>query len=87
MWWEAHGYLAGKCIDPDTDLWVCLAPMIFTYRLMLCTPTCVHGFACYEPRLGLAFAMAAFQKWDGRSAPPAGYTRIHALEEATERKG
>lgn len=76
-WWEAHGYLVGKEITDG--IWICVAPMIFTWRLMLCTPDYVIGFACYE-REKLARALEAFQAWDGNGLPLDGYTRTVGLE-------
>lgn len=71
-WWEQHGYLFGK--ELGDGLWVCLAPMIFTWRLMLCTPDSVLGFACYD-KANLQLAVDAYLAWDGTGLPLAGYTR------------
>lgn len=73
-WWMSHGYHAGKEIGDG--LWICLAPMIFTYRLMVCDPTSVYNFYCY-PREDFAYAMRAWDEWDGKSDPLPGWTRRH----------
>lgn len=79
VWWVQHGYLAGKSIGGD--VWICLARMLYTWRVMLCTDDFVYGFACYtDPDL----ARAAYDAWDGTGLPLAGYTRVvHLDDEAT----
>ncbi len=73
-WWRQHGYLAGRQIGED--LWLCVAPMLFTFRVMLCSEGYVHSFFCYED---LGLALAAFELWDGvGSNPIEGWTKHHA---------
>jgi hypothetical protein len=69
-WWAQHGYLAGKPIDGG--LWICVAPMTFTFRLMICTPHFVEDFYCYP---GLGDALAAYNAWDGHGDPLDGWVK------------
>lgn len=69
-WWAEHGYLAGREIGGG--LWMCVAPMIFTYRVMVCDPGSVYDHACYER---LSDALEAYEQWDGQGQPPGPYTR------------
>lgn len=71
-WWEREGYIGGREIEDAPGYWICVAPMTFTYRLMICTPQDVLDFYCYEQR---ADALAAFCSWDGESDPGGPYTR------------
>ena len=76
-WWEEQGYLYGRCLDPEADLWVCVAPMIYSARLMLCTPAPFGGvleYYCYPWEVS-EVALGAARVWDGRSAPPAGWVK------------
>lgn len=41
-WWRREGYLRGK--ELGGGLWLCLAPMITTLRIMVCTKDYVHEF-------------------------------------------
>jgi len=77
-WWEEHGYLRGKPIGDD-GLWICLAKMMFTYRLMICTTDGVLDFYCY-PRPLLPIALAAFEVWDGEGHPIDGWVKHHGAE-------
>lgn len=72
-WWEANGYIAGKQVEGG--LWVCLAPQLFTFRLMVCDPDCVHDFYCYPH---LADALVAYNTWDGTGDPAEGWIKHHA---------
>lgn len=72
-WWEVNGYLAGRPIGNDT--WICVAPMLYTFRLMLCTPDYVMDFYCYPDRVR---ALSAFELWDGEGDPPDGWVKHHA---------
>lgn len=74
-WWVQQGYLAGKPLEGG--LWVCLADMMFTYRLMLCDPTPggVHEFYCYPKERGLVSALTAFFAWDGEGDPQDGWVK------------
>jgi hypothetical protein len=71
-WWEQHGYYAGR--ELDDGLWLCAAPMLFTTRLMICTPDSVHEFWCYPDR---ATALAAFEVFDGHGDPLDGWVKHH----------
>lgn len=75
-WWEENGYLAGKEIG--AGLWVCVAPMITTLRLMICDPWSVHEFWCYPydtvPR---DYVLAAYQRFDGHGDPADGWVKHH----------
>jgi hypothetical protein len=73
-WWVRHGYVAGKTVAGGH--WVCLAPMIFTWRLMICTEYSVLDFYCY-PGQDLPLAQAAFHAWDGLRDPLPGWVRHH----------
>jgi hypothetical protein len=75
-WWEKHGYLAGKRVEGSDDLWICLMPMIFTFRLALCDEWSVMEHYCY-PKEDLSYALAAFADWDGKSPAFEGWTRHH----------
>lgn len=77
LWWQRMGYLAGKEIGDG--LWVCLAPMIYTWRLMVCTEVEVMEFWCY-PSKDLARAIDAFTAFDGHGDPLAGWVRHHPSE-------
>lgn len=83
-WWQKNGYLRGKEIGGG--LWVCLAPMIFTWRLMLCAEDFVYGFACYD-KAKLDLALEAFDAWDGTGLPLGGYTRAVRLDGAEVEAG
>lgn len=74
-WWQQQGYYAGKEIEGSEGLWICLAPMITTNRLMLCTTDSVLDYYCYPRELGLTFAMAAFEVWDGTGDPIDGWVK------------
>lgn len=80
-WWHTHGYLAGRQLCPpdalNVELWLCVAPMLYTYRVMVCDPGSVYAFVCYPRTLGLDHALRAWQAWDGCSDPPPGYSRWH----------
>lgn len=71
-WWQEQGYLYGR--DIGDGMWICVAEMIFTWRLMLCTPDYVHDFYCY-PKTELPLALSAAAQWDGESEPLPGWTR------------
>lgn len=80
-WWEEQSYLKGKPIGGG--LWVCLAPMMFTWRLMLCDPRPdgVHEFYCYPKERGLEPALAAFDAWNGVGYPLDGWVKHHPGDE------
>lgn len=73
VWWKKHNYLDGKEIGGG--LWICLAPQIYTHRVMVCDPWGAMEFYCYEdPTL----ARAAFDAWDGSGeCPVPGWSRHH----------
>lgn len=71
-WWQKEKYLAGKQVEGD--LWICLAKMMFTYRLMICDPGSVYEFYCY-PYENLGRALDAFEKWDGHGDPIDGWVK------------
>lgn len=71
-WWAEQGYIYGR--DIGDGLWICVAPMLFTFRLMLCTEGYVIDFYCYERS---ADALAAAAMWDGRSEPAEGWVKAH----------
>lgn len=72
-WWEKHNYLAGKEIGEGS--WLCLAPMIYTFRVMVCDPWGAMEFYCYD---NLIDAAAAFHMWDGQGEiPMPGWTKHH----------
>ena len=70
-WWKEQGYIYGR--DIGDDMWICVAPMLFTFRLMLCTPGGVIDFYCYER---MTDALDAAADWDGRSEPT-GWVKSH----------
>lgn len=71
-WWQQNGYIYGRQLDDE--LWVCVAPMLFTFRLMLCTSGYVLDFYCYEnPHDALNAALL----WDGKSEPIEGWVKSH----------
>jgi hypothetical protein len=72
-WWAEHGYVAGRQLD--AQYWVCVAEMIFTWRLMLCDPGSVHDFYCYSSK---GEALEAVAIWDGYTDPPGQWIRHHA---------
>lgn len=74
-WWQEHGYLAGKPIGGG--LWICVARMLFTDRLLVCDEGSVYDFYCYEDR---PLALEAFDLWDGTGEPLPGWTRHHDWE-------
>jgi hypothetical protein len=69
-WWRHHEYLAGRPIGGG--LWICLAQMIFTTRLMLCDEWSVYEFYCYPNEDD---AWKAFASWDGKSRPFPGWVK------------
>jgi hypothetical protein len=71
-WWQDEGYLAGREIGGG--LWICVARMLFTFRLMVCDPGFVHDFYCYPD---LADVLLAFADWDGTGDPVDGWVRHH----------
>ena len=73
-WWQKHGYLAGRPLE--ADFWLCVAPMLFTFRVMLCTEDAAGlAFYCYTH---LDDAMRCFDTWDGKGPNPVeGWTRAH----------
>lgn len=73
-WWKDHGYLYGKPIGGG--LWICLAKMMFTYRLMLCSEWAVEEFYCY-PHERLPIAIQAFAAWEGIGDPLDGWVKHH----------
>ena len=73
-WWQAHGYLAAR--ELEGGLSVCLARMVYTYRVMVCDEGGVYQFCCY-PLEDISTAIVAWSIWDGTSEPVEGYTRWH----------
>lgn len=71
-WWKEHGYIAGKAIEGG--LWLCVAPMIYTLRMMICDETSVMEFWCY-PKNRLGAVLIAFEGWDGKGPPMEGWTK------------
>lgn len=72
-WWKAHGYLAGRPLGGG--MWMCVAPMIFTFRVMVCDPTFAREFYCYHQ---LEDALACFEQWDGvNDNPVPGWSKYH----------
>jgi len=75
-WWEEQGYLDGRPLE--AGLWLCLTEMLFTYRVMVCTPPPwggVQSFYCYR---SLDDARRCFDAWDGVGVNPVpGWTRVH----------
>ena len=71
-WWQEMGYRAGRQLDDR--YWLCLAEMIFTWRVMLCDTGTVYDFCCFED---LAEAQDCFEQWDGKGVPPGHWTRHH----------
>lgn len=83
-WWKEHGYLAGKEIGGG--LWVCVAPMITTLRLMICTPEAVAEFWCYPyETVPLDYVMRAYEQFDGTGDPADGWVKHHPSERRRER--
>ena len=76
-WWDDNnGYLAGK--ELGAGLWVCVAPMVTTRRLMICDPTSVHEFWCYPyETASLEYVLRAFNEFDGRGDPAGGWVKHH----------
>lgn len=72
QWWRRQGYLAGKPIEGG--LWICLAPMAFTFRLMVCDEWGVSEFWCYPE---LATALGAFEAFAGEGDPIDGWVKHH----------
>jgi hypothetical protein len=73
-WWEKEGYLAGRPLEGD--LWLVVAPMIYTYRVMVCSRIYAGmEFYCYQE---LHLAMLCFDKWEGKGENPVeGWTKHH----------
>lgn len=69
-WWQENYYLRGKEIG--AGLWICLAPMLFTFRLMVCDPGGVHEFYCYPDQQQ---AFDAFDAWNGEGDPLPGWVK------------
>ena len=80
QWWAGQGYIYGR--DIGDGLWICVAPMLFTFRLMLCTTGYVLDFYCYER---MTAALDAASDWDGRSEPAAGWLKAHTREHGERR--
>lgn len=74
-WWRKENYLAGKEIGGG--LWVCMAQMVTTVRIMVCTPApegALHEFWCYpDPWL----AYVAYSTFDGKGDPGIGWVKHH----------
>lgn len=75
-WWEEEGYLAGKEIGGG--LWLCVAPMITTHRIMICDPGYVHEFWCYPySHVPLDLVLGIFDRFDGKGDPGSGWVKHH----------
>lgn len=84
-WWEDVGYLAGRELTGQwagSGVWVILARMMFTHRVMLATPSFPLGeHYCYEDP---ALARTAFDAWDGGPDNPVkGWTKYHGPTHGT----
>ena len=71
-WWYEQGYPFGRQLDDGR--WICVVEMIFTWRVMICTPDSVEYFVCY-PKENYHLAFEAFLTWNGEGQAPGGYTR------------
>jgi hypothetical protein len=78
QWWEKQGYLCGKPIGGG--LWICVASMVYTWRLMICDEGSVHEFYCYPKERGLAPALEAYEAWEGVGDPLSGWVKHHPSE-------
>ncbi len=75
-WWEENGYVAGKEIGGG--LWVCVAPMITTWRIMICDPGSVFEFWCYPRGTHPVDAVLGFfDQFDGTGDPEPGWVKHH----------
>lgn len=75
-WWEENGYVAGR--ELGGGLWVCVAPMITTWRLMICDPGTVHEFWCYPyDTVPLGYVLVAYENFDGTGDPADGWVKHH----------
>jgi hypothetical protein len=75
-WWQTNRYLYGR--ELSAGLWVCVAPMTTTLRLMVCDPGWVHEFWCYP--YGLVperYVLAAAEAFDGTGDPWDGWVKHH----------
>lgn len=84
VWWEDQHYLAGKEIGGG--LWLCVAPMITTRRLMICDPGSVHEFWCYPyDTASLEYVLAAWENFDGTGDPADGWVKHHPSHRRREK--
>lgn len=81
-WWRAHGYLAGRRLAAP-GLWLIVAPMVTTYRVMVATEQAPTGeFYCYRE---FGRAIDAFHAWDGGTTNPIdGWTKHHRSDGTAE---
>ena len=75
-WWERERYLYGR--EVSEGLWICVAQMIHTWRIMLCDPGGVHEFWCYpqeefSPHIVIIWA----QEFSGQGDPHEGWVKHH----------
>ena len=76
-WWGSEGYLYGR--EVALDLWICVAGMLTTWRIMLCDPYfSVHEFWCYpktefSPHVVVLYAEA----FSGVGDPHEGWVKHH----------
>jgi hypothetical protein len=81
-WWTKHGYLAGKQLTGDCrlPLWLCVAEMAYTWRLMVCdqADAGVHEFWCYpKEKFSNAEVIVFMFEFDGNGDPHEGWVKHH----------
>jgi hypothetical protein len=82
-WWQKQGYLAGK--ELSEGLWMCIARMMTTHRLMICTRAFVHEFWCYPyDTVPFSYVLEAFNKFDGTGDPAEGWVKHYPSERRRE---
>jgi hypothetical protein len=70
QWFIDNHYFAGR--PPEGDLWLVVAEMIYTWRVMVCDDTTVYDFCCFQE---LRDAITCWAVWDGKGTPPGNWTR------------
>lgn len=81
-WWQDEGYCAAT--DLGADVWLCIAPRLYTWRLMLCDPFRVHEFWCYpieefDLRVVIDWMME-FAATGAKGDPHEGWVKHHPSE-------
>lgn len=76
IWWQRNGYLYGREIGGG--LWICVAPMITTLRIMVCDEISVFEFWCYPyDSVSMGYVLTAAEEFNGNGDPAEGWVKHH----------